>query len=85
MVGKVLADAGYGEDSWVMAGMEWAVAQHADVVSMSLGGDTDDGTDPLAQAVNELSASSDTLFVIAAGNNGAGPSTVARRARPTPR
>ena len=77
MVGKVLADGGYGEDSWVLAGMVWAVDQGADVVSMSLGGDTDDGTHPLSRAVNELSASSDTLFVIAAGNNGDnGPSTV---------
>ena len=50
--------------------MVWAVDQGADVVSMSLGGDTDDGSDPLAAAVNELSATSDTLFVIAAGNNG---------------
>ncbi len=77
MVGKVLADAGYGEDSWVLAGMVWAVDQGADVVSMSLGGDTDDGTHPLSRAVDELSASSDSLFVIAAGNNGNnGPSTV---------
>ena len=40
--------------------MEWAVDQGADVVSMSLGGDTDDGSHPLARAVNELSAISDT-------------------------
>ena len=76
MVGKVLADGGWGEDSWVLAGMVWAVDQGADVVSMSLGGDADDGTSPLAQAINELSATSDTLFVVAAGNNGSGPSTV---------
>ena len=30
---------------------------------MSLGGDADDGSHPLAAAVNELSATSDTLFV----------------------
>ena len=77
LVGKVLADAGYGEDSWVLAGMVWAVDHHADVISMSLGGDTDDGSHPLSQAVNELSATSDSLFVIAAGNNGSqGASTV---------
>jgi subtilisin family serine protease len=74
MVGKVLSDGGWGEDSWVLAGMVWAVQEGADVVSMSLGGDTDDGTSPLALAINELSATSDSLFVVAAGNNGgAGP------------
>ena len=77
MVGKVLSDGGWGEDSWVLAGMVWAVDEGADVVSMSLGGDTDDGTSPLALAINELSATSDSLFVVAAGNNGGnGPSTV---------
>ena len=76
MVGKVLADEGFGEDSWVLAGMQWAVARGADVVNMSLGGDPGDGTDPLSRAVNELSASSDTLFVVAAGNSGSEPMTV---------
>ncbi len=76
MIGKVLGSNGSGEDSQVLAGMEWAVAQHADIVSMSLGGDTGDGSDPLEQAVDELSATSPTLFVIAAGNNGSSPTTV---------
>jgi subtilisin family serine protease len=77
LVGKVLDDSGMGEDSAVLAGMQWAVAQGADVVNMSLGGEASDGQDPLSRAVEELSASSDTLFVIAAGNTGwMGPSTV---------
>ncbi len=76
IVGKVLTDGGWGADSWVLAGMEWAVQQQADVVSMSLGGDADDGTHPLAKALDELSASSGTLFVVAAGNAGPSPSTV---------
>ncbi|MET7402958.1 S8 family serine peptidase [Dactylosporangium sp. NPDC005572] len=72
IAGKVLSDAGTGEDSWVIAGMEWAVAQHAKVVSMSLGDSLpSDGTDPVSTALNTLSAQSGTLFVVAAGNTGA--------------
>jgi subtilisin family serine protease len=72
LVGKVLADEGYGDDSWVIAGMEWAVSQGARVVSMSLGGsDPSDGTDPMSQAVDRLTAQSGALFVVAAGNTGA--------------
>ncbi|MEV0646943.1 S8 family serine peptidase [Phytomonospora sp. NPDC050363] len=71
IVGKVLDDGGYGQDSWIIGAMEWAVEQGADVVNLSLGGQApDDGTDPMSLAVDELSANSDTLFVIAAGNSG---------------
>ncbi|MFK3981350.1 S8 family serine peptidase [Micromonospora sp. NPDC050397] len=76
-VGKVLSDQGYGLDSWVLAGMEWA-ARDADaaIVNMSLGSDQpSDGSDPISQAVNSLSAETGALFVVAAGNFGA-PSTV---------
>ncbi|WP_433308664.1 S8 family peptidase [Micromonospora sp. CA-269861] len=71
VIGKVLDDHGYGEDSGIIAAMEWA-ATRADVINMSLGGsDADDGTDPLSLAVDGLSRSTGTLFVIAAGNSGA--------------
>ncbi|MFJ4466911.1 S8 family serine peptidase [Streptomyces sp. NPDC089424] len=70
-VGKVLDDQGSGQFSWILAGMEWAARdQHAAVVSMSLGGDPSDGTDPLSEAVDTLSAETGTLFAIAAGNSG---------------
>ena len=76
LIGKVLDSSGSGEDSQVMAGMSWAVSQHAAIVSMSLGGDPGDGTSPLERAVDELSSTSTTLFVIAAGNSGPGPGTI---------
>ena len=71
LIGKVLSDAGSGDDSGVIAGMEWAAAQGARVVSMSLGGDTPSaGDDPLCHAIDTISASSGALFVVAAGNTG---------------
>ncbi|NUT41214.1 MAG: S8 family serine peptidase [Thermoactinospora sp.] len=78
IVGKVLSDGGSGSDSQIIEGMEWAAASGAKVVSMSLGGEATDGSDPMSQAVDALSASTGALFVIAAGNTGeAGAETVA--------
>ncbi|OIJ93251.1 hypothetical protein BIV24_12035 [Streptomyces colonosanans] len=76
LVGKVLADEGSGQFSWIMNGMEWAAAQGADVVSMSLGGTTNTPQDPMTQAVDRLSATTGTLFVISAGNTGPRASTI---------
>ncbi|PSM41176.1 peptidase S8 [Streptomyces dioscori] len=76
-VGKVLGDQGSGSESQIIAGMEWA-ARHvgATVVSMSLGStEPSDGTDPIAQAVETLTAETGALFVVAAGNTGA-PSSI---------
>lgn len=69
IIGKVLDDSGSGYDSWIIAGMEWA-AENADIVNMSLGGGPTDGTDPLSLALDALSAQTDALFVVAAGNDG---------------
>ncbi|MDX3002863.1 S8 family serine peptidase [Kribbella solani] len=70
LVGKVLDNSGGGSESDIIAGMQWAAAQGAEVISMSLGGCCTDGTDPMSQAVNDLSAQNHTLFVVAAGNDG---------------
>ncbi|MGW2161540.1 S8 family serine peptidase [Nonomuraea sp. NPDC001699] len=72
VVGKVLSDEGQGQDSQIIEGMEWAAASGAKVISMSLGGGPSDGSDPMSQAVDALSASAGALFVIAAGNEGGG-------------
>lgn len=76
LVGKVLDDSGSGYYSDIIAGMEWGAA-NAKIVSMSLGGGWSDGTDPLSQAVNNLTASTGALFVIAAGNSGPAEATIA--------
>ncbi|MFI1726556.1 S8 family serine peptidase [Streptomyces sp. NPDC020489] len=72
--GKVLDDFGSGDDSGIVAGMEWAAAQGADVVNLSLGSPDTPELDPLEAAVNKISAEKGVLFAIAAGNSG--PETV---------
>ncbi|MEV5885532.1 S8 family serine peptidase [Streptomyces sp. NPDC052020] len=68
--GKVLSDDGYGDDSGILAGMEWAAQQGADIVNLSLGGGDTPEIDPLEAQVNKLSAEKGILFAIAAGNEG---------------
>src|SRR5829696_4265565 len=68
--GKVLDDFGFGSESGIIAGMEWAARQRAKVVNLSLGGEPTDGTDPMSQAVNRLTSQYRALFVVAAGNSG---------------
>ncbi|WP_165358654.1 S8 family peptidase [Haloactinopolyspora alba] len=77
LVGKVLDDSGSGYEAEIIAAMEWAVEQGADVVNMSIGSRlASDGTDPLSLAVDRLTASSGVLFVVAAGNSGPAEGTV---------
>lgn len=67
---RVLDANGYGQNSWIIAGMEW-IAGRADVVNMSLGDpQLNDGTDPMAQALTRLTDETGTLFVVAGGNTG---------------
>ncbi|MCP3757200.1 S8 family serine peptidase [Streptomyces sp. TBY4] len=74
--GKVLGDRGSGRTSGILAGMEWAVAQGADIVNLSLGGPDTPQTDPLEAAVDRLSATG-VLFTVSAGNSGRrGPGSV---------
>ncbi|MEQ7004784.1 S8 family serine peptidase [Actinopolymorpha sp. B17G11] len=70
MAGKVLGDNGTGQQSWVLDGMEWAANSGARVVNMSLGAGPTDGTDPISEAVDTLTAQTGTLFVVSAGNDG---------------
>ncbi|MFD9599194.1 S8 family serine peptidase [Streptomyces sp. NPDC059970] len=76
LVGKVLTDGGGGLSSWIIDGMEWAAAQGADVVNMSLGGSASSPQDAKTEVVDRLSTTTGTLFVISAGNDGPGATTV---------
>jgi len=71
IVGKVCGDSGCPEDA-IMAGIEWAVAQNADVMNLSLGGgltfaENCDG-DPLADKVNWAVANG-VVATISSGND----------------
>ncbi|GAA1574535.1 MULTISPECIES: S8 family peptidase [Kribbella] len=72
VIGKVLSNKGLGQDSDIIAGMEWAAAQGAKVINMSLGGEptVDEADDVGALAVDRITAATGALFVVAAGNNG---------------
>ncbi|TDW15374.1 S8 family serine peptidase [Kribbella kalugense] len=66
------------DESAILAGMDWAATDvKAKIVNLSLGGQDTPDVDPLEEAVNRLTAQTGTLFVIAAGNEGPGESTVA--------
>ncbi|MGO1055435.1 S8 family serine peptidase [Crossiella sp. CA198] len=72
--GKVLGDDGSGAESGILAGIEWAVQQRADIVNLSLGGHDSPLLDPMEILINKVSEQTGTLFVVASGN--AGPNSV---------
>ncbi|MEU4768469.1 S8 family serine peptidase [Actinosynnema sp. NPDC023794] len=67
---KVCGQAGCAESA-ILEGLRWTAEQGADVVNVSLGGADGPEVDLLEEAVNTLSATHGTLFVVAAGNSGA--------------
>lgn len=76
MAAKVLADNGSGRMSDVMAGVEWAAQNGADVLNLSLGSDgNSDGTDALSTMCNAV-VDMGKVVVVAAGNAGPANNTV---------
>jgi subtilisin family serine protease len=79
-IGKVLTDAGTGTTSSILAGINWALANNCEVVSMSLRtvapvqtSYTQAGTKALAQG---------TILIAAAGNDSQRPGTIAPTGAP---
>ncbi len=72
--GKVLTDEGWGWDSWIIAGIDWAVQRAANIITMSLGGleVPNNGYDPTALALDAATKRGVTCFVAAGNEQGSG-------------
>lgn len=78
-IGKVLDDAGRGGDGSIMAGINWAVKNGCDIISMSFGGRAMLG-DPFSEIYEATATDAlqrGILFVAAAGNGSARPGRIA--------
>lgn len=67
LIAKVLGNDGSGAFEWIAAGVDWAVAKGADIISMSLGGPAN--APSLYTAIHKALAA-DKIVVCAAGNEG---------------
>ncbi|MBU7047357.1 MAG: S8 family serine peptidase, partial [Theionarchaea archaeon] len=75
MGSKVLNSSGSGTTTAIINGIDWGVAQGADVESLSLGGTGGDGTSALAQECN-WAVNQGVVVVVAAGNSGSSCCTI---------
>ncbi|MGH8547305.1 MAG: S8 family serine peptidase [Methylococcales bacterium] len=66
--GKVLSDQGSGADMGILAGMDWAIANQCQLISMSLGADVM-MTSTAYETAGQRALNAGTLIVAAAGNN----------------
>jgi len=73
LAGKVLGDSGSGISTWMANGIDWAVNEKADVISMSIGSPAPDAT--VRDAIRRATAAG-VIVVCAAGNSGPGANTV---------
>lgn len=67
-VGKVLSNEGSGSDSGILAGINWAVANGCQVISMSLGADIRQVSQAY-ERVGQRAMAAGCLIIAAAGNN----------------
>jgi subtilisin family serine protease len=70
MVGKVLGDDGSGDEGWLLNGLNWALENGADIVSLSIEGPYDPASPVLPQyeAIGTRALDAGRLIIAAAGN-----------------
>ena len=77
--GKVLGDDGMGTDRSVIAGMDWALDQGCQIISMSLGSAAQIGDQPNAdfEQIGRVCLDGGTVVIAAAGNESSRPGHIA--------
>lgn len=73
VIAKVLGDRGSGLGSWIAAGVDWAIEQKVNVISLSLGSK---GIDPRIEAAIKRALDAGIIVIAAAGNDGPREGTV---------
>lgn len=82
-VAKVLEKDGYGKDSVILAGIDWAMGQGCHILSFSVGVQSSlPDPDPVYELVGRRCLKSGVLFVAAAGNDSHRPSRIRPVSRP---
>jgi len=66
--GKVLGDSGSGTDASILAGIDWAITNSCQLISMSLGADIRQ-VSRTYETVGQRALAAGTLIIAAAGNN----------------
>ena len=79
-IGKSLPNSGRGTDGTVLAGMNWAIANKCEVVSMSIG--ARETAQTLYTKAGQKALDNGLLFIAASGNDSARPGTIATTGAP---
>lgn len=79
-IGKVLTDAGFATSGSVLAGINWALANSCDIVSMSLSAAV--GVQASYTKAGTKALAANCLLIAAAGNDSSRPGTIANTGAP---